>query len=66
MVINGFRYGISYLPANCIAYLNGYRYGAYKEDINDRDNIHITEWFKTREEIQAFVNEHPEYGKERA
>lgn len=39
-------------------------YGAYKENINDKNDAHITGWFKTKDEIQKFVNEHREYGKE--
>ena len=31
MVIGNYEYGIGYLPDNCMAYRDGYRYGAYKE-----------------------------------
>ena len=51
MVIGNYEYGISYLPDNCMAYKDGYRYGAYKENINDKNDAHITEWFKTKDEI---------------
>ena len=39
MVIGNYKYGISYLPDNCIAYRDGYRYGAYKENINKYRNV---------------------------
>ena len=64
MVVGKYKYGISILPDDCIAYKDGYRYGAYKQNIEDKDDMHITEWFKTKDEIQAFVNENKEYGKE--
>ena len=64
MVVGNYMHGISYLPEGCMAYKDGYRYGAYKENINDKNDSHITGWFKTKEEIQKFVNEHREYGKE--
>ena len=64
MVIGNYKYGISYLQDNCIAYRDGYRYVAYKENINNNNNVHIKEWFKTKDEIQKFVNQHREYGKE--
>lgn len=64
MVIDGIKYGISYLPDGCMAYRDGYRYAAYKANVNDRDSMHITGWFKVKEEIQAFVNKHREYAKQ--
>ncbi len=64
MVKNGIKYGISYLPKNCIAYRDGYRYGAYREECGKPETGHITAWFKTRNEIQTFVNKNPEYGRE--
>ena len=64
MIANNYKYGISLLPENCIAYENGYRYGAYKQNLQEKYNMHIVEWFKTKEEIQTFVNSHKEYGKE--
>mgnify|MGYP000143295026 CR=1 FL=1 len=39
MVIGNYKYGISYLPDNCIDYRDGYRYGAYKENINNIKNM---------------------------
>lgn len=63
MIKNNIKYGISLLPENCFPYKEGYRYGAYKQDLNNNDS-HIIEFFKTKEEIQAFVNIHIEYGKE--
>lgn len=63
MIVGNYEYGISYLPDNCMAYRDGYRYAAYKENINDKNDAHITEWFKTKNEIQKFVNQHIEYGK---
>lgn len=59
MTINGITYGISILPAGNLPYSAGYRYGAYR--IKDGES-HIIEFFKTRDEIQKWVNEHPEYG----
>lgn len=64
MIIDNYKYGISVLPKNCIAYENGYRYGGYKENLNNKNDIYITEFFKTTNEIRTFVNTHPEYGKE--
>ena len=63
MVVNGYRYGISLLPDNCIAYREGYRYGAYKQNLQDKGDMHITEFFKTKKEIQTFVNDNKEYGR---
>ena len=60
---NGHRYGISLLLDNCIAYREGYRYGAYKQNLQDKEDMHITEFFKTKEEIQTFVNDNKEYGR---
>lgn len=62
MVVNGMKYGISYLPKNCMAYFDGYRYGAYKHNLST-DEIKIVEFFKSKDEIQAFVNEKHEYRK---
>lgn len=64
MIIDNIKYGISLLPDDCIAYKDGYRYGAYKQNLNDKSDMHITEFFKTEEEIQKFVNNNPKYGKE--
>lgn len=58
------KYGISILPENCMAYSDGYRFGAYKNDLATGET-HVVEFFKTRSEIQAFVNANPQYGKER-
>lgn len=64
MVVGNYKYGISILPDDCIAYSDGYRYGAYKQNLQDKNDMHITEFFKTKEEIQKFVNKNREYGKE--
>ena len=64
MIINNYKYGISLLPEECIAYKNGHRYGAYKQNLQDVNDIHIVEFFKTKDEIQIFVNNNKEYGKE--
>lgn len=64
MVVGNYKYGISILPDDCIAYSDGYRYGAYKQNLQDKNNMRITEFFKTKEEIQKFVNKNREYGKE--
>lgn len=63
MIVNNYKYGISLLPENTIPYRNGYRYGAYKQNITDKNDMHITEFFKTKEEIQNFVNHNSEYGR---
>lgn len=63
MTVNNYRYGISLLPENCIAYRDGYRYGAYKQNIHDKNDMHITEFFKTEKEVQKFVNHNKEYGR---
>ena len=60
MVVNGYRYGISLLPDNCIAYREGYRYGAYKQNLQDKGDMHITEFFKSKDEIQEFKDDLPE------
>ena len=52
--------GISYLPEDCIAYKDGFRYGAYEIK---NGSTHVVEFFKTKDEIQQFVNRHPEFGK---
>ena len=52
------KVGISILPGNCQAYRDGYRYGAYEERGGEE---HIVEFFKTPDEIQVYVNSHPEY-----
>lgn len=64
MTINNYKYGISLLPIDCIAYKDGYRYGAYKQNLQNKNDMHITEFFKTKEEIQNFVNVNTEYEKE--
>ena len=53
--------GISILPDNCMAWQEGYRYGAYEEDEKVK---RVVDFFRTHEEIQAFVNEHPEFGRQ--
>lgn len=63
MTVGNYKYGISLLPANCIAYRDGYRYGAYKQNLQDKDDMHITEFFKTEKEAQKFVNHNKEYGR---
>ena len=62
MIVGNYKYGISSLPNDCLAYKDGYRYGSYTENINDRNDIHITEWFKELDEVQRFVNANREYG----
>lgn len=63
MTINNIKYGISTLQENCMAYKDGYRYGAYRQNLNDKSDMHIVEFFKTEKEIQKFVNENKEYGR---
>lgn len=62
MIKDGVQYGISYLPEGCMAYRDGYRYGAYRKDLRT-DEMHVTEWFKTKDEISDFVRKHREYGR---
>ena len=59
MIVNEYKYGISLLPA----YRNGYRYGAYKQNLQDKNDMHITEFFKTEKEVQKFVNHNKEHGR---
>lgn len=63
MTIGDYKYGISYLPENCMAYKDGYRYGAYKQNIHDKEDMTIVEFLKNEEEIQDFVNKNREYSK---
>ena len=63
MIIKNMKYGISVLPKNCIAYKDGYRYGAYRQNLEDKNDDHVLEFFKTKEEVQLFVNNNKEYGK---
>lgn len=63
MTINNMKYGISTLPENCMAFKDGYRYGAYRQNLNDKNDMHIVEFFKTEKEIQKFVNNNREYGR---
>ena len=53
------RRGIMELPTDCIPYGEGYRFGAYVID----NEANVVEFFKNHDEIQAFVNEHPEFGR---
>ena len=64
MIIGNVKYGISLIPENSIAYKDGYRYGAYKENLDNKRDTHILEFFKTKEEVQTFVNANKEYGKQ--
>ena len=52
--------GISILPEDCQAYADGYLYGAYTQTPDGE--THIVEFFKTKAEIQPFVNANPQYG----
>ena len=63
MIVKNIKYGISRLPENCIAYKDGYRYGAYRQNLDDKNDDHVTEFFKTKEDVQIFVNSNREYGK---
>lgn len=65
MIVDNYKYGISILPEECIVYKSGgYRYGAYKQNLQNKDDIHIVEFFKTKEEKQLFVNSNKQYSKE--
>lgn len=63
MTVNNYEYGIIILPDNCIAYRDGYRYGSYKQNLQDKKDTHITDFFKTEKEVQKFVNHNREYGR---
>lgn len=63
MTIKNIKYGISILPENCIAYKDSYRYGAYRQNLDDKNDDHVIEFFKTKEDVQMFVNNNREYGK---
>lgn len=64
MIIDNIKYGISILPDNGnLAYQDGYRFGAYHLNLLNKNDMHIDEFFKTKEEIQAFVNQNRKYGK---
>ena len=63
MIVDNFKYWISLLPDNCIPYKDGYRYGAYKQNLQNENDTHILEFFKTKEEIQIFVNSNRKYGR---
>ena len=54
-------YGISHLPSGNIPYANGYRFGAYEKD--EQGNVKIVDFFKNREEINAYVAKNPQYRK---
>ena len=64
MTIKNVKYGICVLPENCIAYSDGYKYGAYQENLDNKRDAHIVEFFKTKEEVQLFVNANKEYRKQ--
>lgn len=63
MIVDNVKCGISYLPKDCLAYSDGYRFGAYKLDLGTEET-HVVEFFKNQKEVQSFVNANPEYGKE--
>jgi len=62
MTVNKIKYGISYLPEDCLAYKDGYRYGAFWKNTETKE-MHIVEFFKTLDEVQQFVNNNREYGR---
>ncbi len=64
MITGDVKYGISILPTDCKAYADGFRFGAYRQDLPTGES-HVTEFFRTSKEIQDFVNKNLEYGKER-
>ena len=58
-------YGIGVLPEESLPYSQGYRYAAYIKDATKETYLkELVEFFKTEDEVQQFVNEHPEYGKD--
>lgn len=57
----GTKYGISILPEDCLAYRDGFRFGAYKA-VPDGETT-VVEFFKTKEEIREFVAGHPQFRK---
>lgn len=48
MTVDNYKYGISLLPDDCMAYRDGYRYGAYKQNINNKEDMHITEFSREK------------------
>lgn len=68
MIINNIMYGIVILPIDCPPYEDGYRFGAYKRNLRNkdgmrnRDGMSIIELFKTFEEVKLFVRNNKKYG----
>lgn len=58
---DGTKYGISVLPEDCLAYADGFRFGAYKA-VPDGETT-VVEFFKTEDEIREFVANHPQFRK---
>lgn len=63
MIIENVKYGICQIPENSMAYNDGYIYGAYRQNLGDKMDDHVLEFFKTKEEVQIFVNNNKEYAK---
>ncbi len=64
MIKDGIKYGILLLPEDTLPCRDGYRYGAYFNNLKTGET-HVTEFFKTKDEIQQFVNVHREYGSDK-
>lgn len=52
MTVNKIKYGISYLPEDCLAYKDGYRYGAFcKQQQRIRQSITQSEHMPAGKEV---------------
>lgn len=63
MTVGNYHFGVSYLPEDCLAYEDGYRFASFKKNLYKRSAVEITAFFRTVEEVRAFVNSNREYGK---
>lgn len=61
MVKGDYEYRIIRLPINTTPFKAGYRFGAFKRNMISQQDVHITEYFETEEEVWEFVNNNPEY-----
>ena len=61
MIISNYEYGICELPENCMAYKEGYRYAAYRQNIRKKEDTKMPEFFKTWDEVEIFLGKNKEY-----
>lgn len=61
MIISNYEYGICLLPKDCMAYKDGYRYGAYRHNREKNGETKITAFLKTLEDVSVFLSENMEY-----